>query len=277
MATTGFRPWFLLSCGLLLAAACHGLQVGFYQKTCPRAEAIVRAEVQKAVRRDPGLIRMLFHDCFVEGCDASILLDPTPANPRPEKKGPANDGSQRSYEVIDAAKRALEKVCPGTVSCADVVAFAARDASDLLSGSRIRFAMPGGRLDGRRSFESQTGVLPPAVRQPRHPHRKVRRKWPGRRGPGRALRRALRRPLTLLLLCCRAHRLPVRHGRGAGDSAEAAVPGEPVPRQRPRGGGGRRHPERAGQPVLQEPAGPKGALRVGRCADVVGADGGDGA
>jgi hypothetical protein len=67
---TAFRPWFLLSCGLLLAAACHGLQVGFYQKTCPRAEAIVRAEVQKAVRRDPGLgaglIRMLFHDCFVE-------------------------------------------------------------------------------------------------------------------------------------------------------------------------------------------------------------------
>ena len=63
--------------------------------------------------------------------------------------------------MIDAAKRALEKVCPGTVSCADVVAFAARDASDLLSGSRIRFAMPGGRLDGRRSLESQTGVLPP--------------------------------------------------------------------------------------------------------------------
>ncbi|KAG2562262.1 hypothetical protein PVAP13_8KG393100 [Panicum virgatum] len=137
---------------------------GLLPEDLPRAEAIVRAAVQKAVRRDPGLgaglIRMLFHDCFVEGCDGSILLDPTPVNPRPEKKGPANDGSQRSYEVIDAAKRALEKACPGTVSCADVVAFAARDASDLLSGSRISFAMPGGRLDGRRSLKSQTGVLP---------------------------------------------------------------------------------------------------------------------
>lgn len=65
-----FRPWILVSCTLLLAAACHGLQVGFYQKTCPSAEALVRAEVQKAVVKDAGLgaglIRMLFHDCFVE-------------------------------------------------------------------------------------------------------------------------------------------------------------------------------------------------------------------
>nr|CAB3491485.1 unnamed protein product [Digitaria exilis] len=160
-----FRPWILVSCTLLLAAACHGLQVGFYQKTCPSAEALVRAEVQKAVVKDAGLgaglIRMLFHDCFVEGCDASILLDPTPTNPKPEKKGAPNEASQRSYEVIDAAKAAVEKACPNTVSCADIIAFAARDASDLLSGSKIRFAMPGGRFDGRSSQATQTNALPP--------------------------------------------------------------------------------------------------------------------
>ncbi|KAL6662314.1 hypothetical protein ACP70R_000173 [Stipagrostis hirtigluma subsp. patula] len=158
---TSYKPWFLVACTLFLAASCNGLQVGFYQKTCPRAEAIVRAEVKKAVRRDPGLgaalIRMLFHDCFVQGCDGSILLDRTPANPLPEKMGAPNNPSQRGFDVIDAAKAALEKACPGTVSCADIIAFGARDASSLLSGSKISFQMPAGRFDGRRSLESDTG------------------------------------------------------------------------------------------------------------------------
>ncbi|CAO2203521.1 unnamed protein product [Urochloa humidicola] len=161
-----FQLAVLSSCVMLWAAACQGaLEVGYYDETCPRAESIVRAEVRKAVRTNAGvgagLIRLLFHDCFVEGCDASVLLDPTEDNPQPEQLGIPNRGSLRGFQVIDAAKDAVEEACPGTVSCADVIAFAARDASYLLSDYKIDFEMPAGRLDGRHSSANDTlGSLP---------------------------------------------------------------------------------------------------------------------
>ncbi|GJN33246.1 hypothetical protein PR202_gb21824 [Eleusine coracana subsp. coracana] len=143
-----------------------GLKFGYYKRTCPRAEDIVREAVRDAVTKNPGigagLIRMAFHDCFVQGCDGSVLLDPTPANPRPEKLGPPNFPSLRGFEVIDAAKSALEKACHGVVSCADIVQYAGRDASFFLSNGRVSYALPGGRFDGRVSHENETlAFLPP--------------------------------------------------------------------------------------------------------------------
>jgi peroxidase len=64
--------------------------------------------------------------------------------------------------VIDAAKAALEKACPGVVSCADIIAFAGRDASCSLSDGRINYPVPAGRFDGKVSRDSDTFQhLPP--------------------------------------------------------------------------------------------------------------------
>lgn len=45
------------------------LRVGYYGRSCPKVEQIIFTEVQNAFRRDPtiapGILRMIFHDCFV--------------------------------------------------------------------------------------------------------------------------------------------------------------------------------------------------------------------
>ncbi|VAH43339.1 unnamed protein product [Triticum turgidum subsp. durum] len=111
------------------------LVVGYYQKTCHRAEDIVRETVRGAnAGIMAGLVRLFFHDCFIRGCDASVLLDVADPSSATEKFGPPNL-SLRGFEVIDAAKARIEKECGNVVSCADVLAFAGRDATYFLSTS----------------------------------------------------------------------------------------------------------------------------------------------
>uniref|UniRef100_A0A2N9I155 peroxidase n=1 Tax=Fagus sylvatica TaxID=28930 RepID=A0A2N9I155_FAGSY len=138
-------------------------KVGFYGNSCGSSETIVKDEVRKGFYRDQGvaagLVRLHFHDCFVKGCDGSVLVDSTPGNSA-EKDSPANDPSLQGYEVIDSAKARLEAMCKGVVSCADIVAFAARDSIVITGG--LGYEVPAGRRDGRISQVSETFTnLPP--------------------------------------------------------------------------------------------------------------------
>jgi len=112
--------------------AIHGLTTTFYDQSCPKVHSIVKAEVQKAVKAEKrmaaSLIRLHFHDCFVNGCDGSLLLDNSTTFVS-EKYARGNFQSVRGFEVIDSIKKALEKACPRTVSCADILAIAYRDSA----------------------------------------------------------------------------------------------------------------------------------------------------
>ncbi|KAK1432614.1 hypothetical protein QVD17_09512 [Tagetes erecta] len=127
------------------------LTLNFYQKTCPAAESIIRKVVVDATKHDKtapaGLLRMHFHDCFIRGCDGSVLLNSKGKNTA-EKDGPPNV-SLHAFYVIDNAKKAVESVCPGVVSCADILALAARDAVVVSGGPS--WDVPKGRKDGRIS------------------------------------------------------------------------------------------------------------------------------
>ncbi|XWS23611.1 hypothetical protein CRYUN_Cryun28dG0029700 [Craigia yunnanensis] len=134
------------------------IRVGFYSKTCPNAESIIRKVVQKAVVNNPRnaaiLLRLQFHDCFVEGCDGSILIRNDADD---ELKAQGNLGVL-GFDIIESAKAQLENICPGIVSCADIVTLAARDAVSLVKGPF--YDVPTGRRDGRLSKMSLADNLP---------------------------------------------------------------------------------------------------------------------
>ncbi|XP_016560412.1 peroxidase 64 isoform X2 [Capsicum annuum] len=153
----------LLNTFLFFSIYCsqgNALSSNYYAKTCPQAEDVVMKVVKEEAQKDrtvpATLLRMHFHDCFLRGCDASILLSSKGKNTA-EKDAPPN-GSMHGFYVIDGAKRAVEAKCPGVVSCADILAFAARDAVVLSGGPR--WDVPKGRKDGRISRASETTLLP---------------------------------------------------------------------------------------------------------------------
>ncbi|KAK6943237.1 hem peroxidase [Dillenia turbinata] len=128
---------------LLTRLVSAQLSSDFYDSTCPNVLSIIKSGVDSAVsneaRMGASLLRLHFHDCFVNaslippGCDASVLLDDT-ANFTGEQSAIPNANSLRGFDVIDTIKSNVESSCPGVVSCADILAVAARDSVVALGG-----------------------------------------------------------------------------------------------------------------------------------------------
>ncbi|KAG7949339.1 hypothetical protein I3843_13G057000 [Carya illinoinensis] len=125
----------------------------FYTAKCPRALSTIKSVVKKAINREPrmgaSLLRLHFHDCFVNGCDGSVLLDDT-ANFTGEKTAFPNFNSLRGFEVVDEIKNAVNSACHGNiVSCADILAVAARDSVSILGGNSFSYSVSLGRKDAK--------------------------------------------------------------------------------------------------------------------------------
>ncbi|KAF5476372.1 hypothetical protein F2P56_008096, partial [Juglans regia] len=144
---------------LVVGLASAQLSSNFYATSCPKALSTIKSGVVSAVssekRMGASLLRLHFHDCFVNGCDASILLDAGG-----EKTAGPNNNSVRGYEVIDNIKSQVEKICPGVVSCADIVAVAARDSVVALGG-RSWTVQLGRRDSTTASATAANSNLPP--------------------------------------------------------------------------------------------------------------------
>ncbi|KAL9997210.1 putative peroxidase [Helianthus debilis subsp. tardiflorus] len=98
------------------------LTAHYYHQTCPQAENIIYQTIRNASIYDPKvpdrLLRMFFHDCFIR----------------------------------------IEKACPHTVSCADVLAITDRDVVALSQGPW--WPVLKGRKDGRVSKANESINLP---------------------------------------------------------------------------------------------------------------------
>ncbi|XP_027108657.1 peroxidase 19-like isoform X1 [Coffea arabica] len=165
-----FFEFFLLSfLALLPSSDClvnvtrgripRELSVNFYAKSCPQVDQIVASVTSEQFREAPvsapATVRLFFHDCFVEGCDASILIS-TRQGSKDLAERDALDNKElavEAFESINKAKALVESKCPGVVSCADILAIAARDFVHLTGGPY--YQVKKGRWDGKFSMASR--------------------------------------------------------------------------------------------------------------------------
>ncbi|KAK7818586.1 peroxidase 55 isoform X1 [Quercus suber] len=157
-----WRGIVLLLAFMIIGRGEGQLVENFYRSSCPNVESIVQQAVSTKFSQTfttiPATLRLFFHDCFVEGCDASIMIS-SPNNDA-EKDAPDNISlAGDGFDTVIKAKQAVEQACPGKVSCADILAIAARDVVVLAGGPSFNVEL--GRRDGLISQASLVaGNLP---------------------------------------------------------------------------------------------------------------------
>ncbi|XP_057490387.1 peroxidase 12 [Actinidia eriantha] len=132
------------------APIVKGLSWTFYDSSCPDLETIVRKQLKKVFKEDigqaAGLLRLHFHDCFVQGCEGSVLLDGSASGPSEQDAPPNLTLREQAFKIIDDLRARVHKKCGPVVSCSDITALTARDAVFLSGGPD--YDIPLGRRDG---------------------------------------------------------------------------------------------------------------------------------
>ncbi|XP_059643400.1 peroxidase 41-like [Cornus florida] len=144
---------FLILVLASLSSLAHSqtpLSVDYYAKTCPRLDQIIQETVTNKQTTNPvtaaATLRIFFHDCMVDGCDASVLIGSVP-NGKAEKENDMNESlAGDGFDVVTRAKTALELACPGVVSCADILALTTRNLVKMVGGPFYNVSL--GRKDG---------------------------------------------------------------------------------------------------------------------------------
>ncbi|KFK30370.1 hypothetical protein AALP_AA7G252300 [Arabis alpina] len=157
--------FLLLSFFLTLNLSSAQLRRNFYAGTCPDVEKIVRNAVQLKIQQTfttiPATLRLYFHDCFVNGCDASVMIASTNSNKAEKDHSDNLSLAGDGFDTVIKAKEALDAVatCRNKVSCADILTIATRDVVNLAGGPRYEVEL--GRLDGLSSTAASVeGKLP---------------------------------------------------------------------------------------------------------------------
>ncbi|KAI3951791.1 hypothetical protein MKW98_013849 [Papaver atlanticum] len=130
-----------------VAEATAGLlSYQYYETSCPQVESIVTDKVALILLSDPAssaaLLRLLFHDCQVQMSSSKNF-------------------AIRNRETMGIIKTMVDSVCPGTVSCSDILVLAARDAVAMSGGPKIK--VPLGRKDSNSSSHTFADASLPAA------------------------------------------------------------------------------------------------------------------